>query len=79
MNRLTDRYGNGTSRQVMECSHWTTPTPTKWVCNPFACVGVGVEDCVGVGQYGHLHTILYNPFFIGVGVGQYEHSISDPV
>ena len=38
------------------------------------CVGV----CVCVGQYEHLHTILYNPFFIGVcvGVGQCKHSIS---
>ena len=31
-------------------------------------------------QYEHLHTILYNPFFIGllivVGVRQYEHTVS---
>ena len=41
--------------------------------------GVGVSDCVCVGQYEHLHTILYNPFFIGVGVGQCEHSINPVV
>ena len=43
------------------------------------CVGVCIGVCVGVGQCEHLHTILYNLFFIGVGVGigvgQCEHSI----
>ena len=39
------------------------------------CVGVVVGACVCVGQYEHLHIILFNPFFIGVGVGQCEHSI----
>ena len=44
-------------------------------------------NSVGVGaqcRYEHLHTILYNPFFIsvrvgvcvGVGVGQCEHAIT---
>ena len=27
------------------------------------CVGVVVGACVCVGQYEHLHTILFNPFF----------------
>ena len=31
------------SSDVMECSHWPTPTPTKWVCNPFAFVWVLVS------------------------------------
>ena len=45
------------------------------------CIGVGVciGVSVGVGQCEHLHTILYNPFFVGVGngvgVGQCEHTI----
>ena len=31
---------------LIECSHWSTrtqiPTPTKWVCNPFASVSVSM-------------------------------------
>ena len=38
------------------------------------CICVGV--CISVGQYEHLHTILHNPFFIGVSVGQCEHPIT---
>ena len=40
----------------------TTPTPTKWVCNPIASVSVLVSVCACVGQCEPLHTILYNPF-----------------
>ena len=65
----------------MVCSHCPTPiqTPTKWVFNPIASVSVSVLVSLSVGQCEHLHTILYNPFFIGVGVcvsvGPCEHTI----
>ena len=40
------------------------------------CVSVGVCDRVSVGQCENLYTIIYNPFFIDLCVGQCEHSIS---
>ena len=48
----------------------TTPTLTKWVWNQI------VSLCWCRCRYEHLHTILYNPFFIGVAVGQCEHIIT---
>ena len=40
------------------------PRPMNWVQNPMASATVSVSaQCV------HLHTILYNPFFIGLGLG----------
>ena len=65
----------------MVCSHCPTPiqTPTKWVFNPIASVSVSVLVSLSVWQCEHLHTILYIPFFIGVGVcvsvGPCEHTI----
>ena len=68
----------------MVCSHCLTPeTDTKTESDldtdKFTMNPMGI--CVGLyGLYEHLHTILYNPFFIGFfigpGVGQCEHTTS---
>ena len=51
-----------------------TPTPTKWVCNPFASMSVLVTVSVSASM--NTCTQFYTThFFIGVGVGQCEHSV----
>ena len=40
----------------MECSHW--PTPTKWVCNPFASVSVSVSASMNNSAYYNLTHFL---------------------
>ena len=59
------------------------PRPMNWVQNPMASVTVSatVSATVSVSvQCVHLHTILYNPFFIGLGLGlglgQWEWAIT---
>ena len=52
------------------------PTPTKWVCNPFASVSVLVSVPVSVSASMNTSRQFYSThFFIGVGVGQCEHVI----
>ena len=46
----TAEYFDEVSGILMECSHWPTPTPDKWVCSPFASVSVAVGVCISVCQ-----------------------------
>ena len=43
-----DHVGKFRPKSFMECSHLPTPTPTKWVCNPFASVLLSVSVSASV-------------------------------
>ena len=51
---------------LMECSHWPTPTPTKWVCNPFTSVLLWVSVSVLESVSASVNSSAYyefNPYF----------------
>ena len=76
-NLAENRHSNNNGVFTMPDTDTDTNTDTdtdKMGLQP-NCICVSVCVFISVGQYEHFHTILYNPFFIGVGVGQCEHTI----
>ena len=71
--KLSLLYWVVTSRIRSEYSKTETETDKKGL-NP-----IDIGHCICLGQYEHLHTIPYNPFFIGLGLSlglcQCEHTL----
>ena len=68
----------------MVCSHYPTPTDTETKTDLITTMSKWESVLMSVSvQYEHLHTILYNPFFICLGVcvsvGQCERTIRSDV